>query len=70
MPGLGFDDLGFRLGRGAGHYDRLLPLLRPDAPRWALALDCQWVEDLPVEPHDVPIDGVVSPGKTVTRRRD
>ena len=25
-----------RLGRGAGHYDRLLPTLRPDAPRWAL----------------------------------
>jgi 5-formyltetrahydrofolate cyclo-ligase len=63
VPGLGFDDRGFRLGRGAGHYDRLLPTLRPDAPRWALALDCQWVEDLPVEPHDVPLDGVISPSR-------
>jgi 5-formyltetrahydrofolate cyclo-ligase len=64
VPGLGFDDRGFRLGRGAGHYDRLLPTLRPDAPRWALALDCQWVDALPVEPHDVPLDGVVSPSKS------
>ena len=55
VPGLAFDARGYRLGRGAGHYDRLLPTLRPDAPRWALALDCQLVEGLPIEPHDVPI---------------
>ncbi len=65
VPGLAFDDRRFRLGRGAGHYDRLLPNLRPDAPRWALALDCQWVEALPVEPHDVPLDGIVSPNKRI-----
>lgn len=67
VPGLAFDDRGFRLGRGAGHYDRLLPMLRPDVPRWALALDCQWIEALPVEPHDVPLDGVVSPCRTMHR---
>ncbi len=66
-PGLGFDDRGFRLGRGAGHYDRLLARLRPDAPRWALALDPQWVSALPVEPHDQPLDGVVSPSRSVVR---
>ena len=37
------------------------------APRWSLALDCQWVDALPVEPHDVPLDGVVSPSRTVIR---
>jgi len=63
VPGLAFNAQGYRLGRGAGHYDRLLPTLRPDARRWALIHDCQWVEDLPVEPHDVPLDGVVSPGR-------
>jgi 5-formyltetrahydrofolate cyclo-ligase len=65
VPGLAFDDRGYRIGRGAGHYDRLLPKLRNGVPRWALAFDCQWVDALPVEPHDVPLDGVVSPGKTV-----
>ncbi len=60
VPGLAFDRRGYRLGRGAGHYDRLIPTLRPDVPTWALILDCQWIDDLPVEPHDVPVTGVVS----------
>lgn len=67
VPGLAFDDRGFRLGRGAGHYDRLLPTLGQEAPRWALALDCQWVDFLPTEPHDQPLNGVVSPRKTAVR---
>jgi 5-formyltetrahydrofolate cyclo-ligase len=67
VPGLAFDARGFRLGRGAGHYDRLLPFLRPEVPRWALAFDCQWEDALPVEAHDQPLDGVVSPGKSLVR---
>jgi 5-formyltetrahydrofolate cyclo-ligase len=59
VPGLAFDGRGHRLGRGAGYYDKLLPTLRPEVPRWALILDVQWVEDLPIEPHDQPLDGVV-----------
>jgi 5-formyltetrahydrofolate cyclo-ligase len=61
VPGLAFDLHCYRLGRGAGHYDRLLPRLRPDANRWALGFDCQVVEELPVESHDVPVDGVATP---------
>ena len=57
-PGLGFDRRGYRIGRGAGHYDRLLPKLRPDAPAWALMLTPQWVEDMPVKPHDHRLNGV------------
>jgi 5-formyltetrahydrofolate cyclo-ligase len=64
VPGLAFDDRGFRLGRGGGYYDRLLPTLRPDAPRWALAYDCQRVASLPNEPHDQPLDGIVSPERS------
>jgi 5-formyltetrahydrofolate cyclo-ligase len=65
VPGLAFDRRGFRLGRGAGHYDRLLPLLRPDTPCWSLCLSCQVVEELPVEPHDAPLDGFFYPGQVV-----
>jgi 5-formyltetrahydrofolate cyclo-ligase len=70
VPGLAFDARGYRLGRGAGHYDRLLPRLRPEVSRWALILDCQWVKELPIEPHDIPVDGVVSPGREILGRRD
>ncbi len=67
VPGLGFDDQGYRLGRGAGHYDRLLPMLRPGVPRWALALECQHVAAMPVEPHDIPLDGIVFPHRRAVR---
>ncbi len=69
VPGLGYDPRCYRIGRGAGHYDRLLPRLRPDAPRWSLCLSSQWVDALPVEPHDQPLDGVADPERTVTRSR-
>ena len=67
VPGLAFDAACYRIGRGAGHYDRLLPRLRPDVPKWALCLSSQWVPALPVEPHDVPLDGVAGADRTVTR---
>ncbi|MDR3635076.1 MAG: 5-formyltetrahydrofolate cyclo-ligase [Isosphaeraceae bacterium] len=68
VPGLLFDEQCYRLGRGAGHYDRLLPQLRRGVSCWALAFDCQWVDALPIEPHDVPLDGIVSPGKSLCCR--
>lgn len=63
VPGLAFDRQRFRLGRGGGYYDRLLPRLRPDCPRWALALEPQLVDRVPTEPHDQPLDGVALPGR-------
>jgi 5-formyltetrahydrofolate cyclo-ligase len=65
VPGVAFDPEGYRLGRGGGLYDRLLPRLRPDAPRWALALPPQLVAAVPVEPHDQRLDGIVLPGRTI-----
>lgn len=67
VPGIAFDPRCYRLGRGAGYYDRLLPLLRADTPRWALGFDVQLLDELPVEPHDVPVDGVMTPNRLVRR---
>jgi 5-formyltetrahydrofolate cyclo-ligase len=69
VPGVAFDAECRRLGRGAGYYDRLLATLRPDAPRWALVYDAQWVGEVPVGPFDVPVDGVVSASRTARRDR-
>jgi 5-formyltetrahydrofolate cyclo-ligase len=69
VPGLAFNERGDRLGRGAGHYDRLLPKLRPDVPRWALILDTQWLDEIPTEPHDQPMDGVADHRQVCTVRR-
>ena len=60
VPGVGFDARGGRLGRGRGHYDATLSLLRPDAARVGIAFDEQVVDRVPTEPHDAPLDVVVT----------
>ncbi len=59
VPGAAFDRSGGRLGRGGGHYDRLLVRLRPDALRVGLCFACQLVAAVPREVHDQPVDVVV-----------
>ncbi len=44
-----------RLGRGGGHFDRYLPLLRPDAVTVGSAAGATIFEWAPVESHDVPL---------------
>ncbi len=58
VPGVAFDQLGGRLGRGGGHYDRFLPSLR--CPVWGLAFHVQVVEWVPREAHDRALDRVVT----------
>jgi len=60
VPVLGFDDANFRLGLGAGFYDRLLAA-QPQAFTIGLAYAWANVGDrLPHEPHDMPLDRVVT----------
>ncbi|MBQ7690412.1 MAG: 5-formyltetrahydrofolate cyclo-ligase [Muribaculaceae bacterium] len=58
VPGVAFDQQCNRLGRGRGYYDRLLP--SSAALTVGVALTCQIVDHVPCEPHDQPIDIVVT----------
>ncbi len=49
-----------RVGYGAGYYDRFLARLRPDVRRIGLAFALQRVDHIPVEPHDVLLDDVLT----------
>lgn len=60
VPLLGFTDRGERIGYGGGHYDRWLET-HPDAIAIGLAWDCQLVESLPLEAHDIRLAAVVTP---------
>ena len=60
VPLVGFTAAGNRLGQGGGHYDRWLGE-HPAALAIGLAWDVQLCETLPTEPHDVPLDAVVTP---------
>jgi 5-formyltetrahydrofolate cyclo-ligase len=59
IPGVGFSRDGLRLGRGGGYYDATLALA-PGAFRVGVAFDLQLRPGLPREPHDVPLDAVVT----------
>lgn len=55
VPGRLFDRHGTRLGRGGGHYDRLLPRLRPGVPAVGITVEARVVPRLPTEDHDAPM---------------
>lgn len=61
-PLLAFDLGGGRLGWGQGHFDRTLRSLRAGRRVLAigLAYAAQQRPDLPLEPHDEPLDGVLT----------
>jgi 5-formyltetrahydrofolate cyclo-ligase len=61
VPALAVARDGTRLGRGAGYYDRALPLARPDALLVAVVFDEELVDELPAEEHDRPVSAVVTP---------
>ncbi|MFD3687189.1 5-formyltetrahydrofolate cyclo-ligase [Nocardiopsis sp. NPDC058631] len=61
-PALAVDGKGNRLGRGAGCYDRALAYKGPHSPAIALVHDDEFVDSLPAEPHDRPVDAVLTPG--------
>ena len=52
VPGLGFSPSGQRLGRGGGHYDRLIAQMGPAVTTIGLAYSFQLLERLPQHPHD------------------
>lgn len=60
IPGRAFDTSGTRLGRGGGHYDRVLERLRKLGPAIGVAYHCQLVDEVPKLPHDVSVDAVVT----------
>lgn len=60
VPGVGFDRQGGRLGNGGGYYDRLLACVRSDTVLAAACFESQLLEQIVMEPHDVPMDYVIT----------
>lgn len=68
VPGAAFDTRGNRLGLGGGFYDNFLPKI-PNATKIALAFDFQIVPTVPAEPHDAPVDIIVTENRIITAER-
>ena len=63
VPGVAFDLHGHRLGRGKGFYDRILSAA--SGVKCGVAYDFQLVAEIPTEPHDKPVDFMVTPSRCV-----
>jgi 5-formyltetrahydrofolate cyclo-ligase len=60
VPGVLFDREGRRLGRGGGHYDRLLARRRADATLVGICYADRVIDELPQDPWDVAMHAVVT----------
>jgi 5-formyltetrahydrofolate cyclo-ligase len=65
VPGLAFDSLGNRLGRGKGYYDRFLSQFTSKTLLIGLAFECQIVEQVPVDTWDCPVSIVVTENRVI-----
>jgi|APGre2960657468_1045069.scaffolds.fasta_scaffold01648_3 5-formyltetrahydrofolate cyclo-ligase len=61
VPGVAFDLVGRRLGRGKGYYDRLLAGV--PGHKCGAAFAWQLVATVPAEPHDVRLNSLLTPSR-------
>jgi len=69
VPGIAFDVTGKRIGYGRGYYDRALHHLEGSGKLVGFCYECQLVEAIAGEPHDVTMDLLITE-KRVIRPRD
>ena len=62
VPALAVDRRGVRIGKGAGYYDRSLPLATPGVPLVAVVYDEELVDRLPAEDARLPDHRRATPG--------
>ncbi|MDE7154458.1 MAG: 5-formyltetrahydrofolate cyclo-ligase [Muribaculaceae bacterium] len=67
VPGIAYDRRGNRVGRGKGYYDRLLA--ETDALKVGVGYDFQLVDEIEAEPHDIPVDVVITESHRIVVRR-
>ncbi|WP_404337559.1 5-formyltetrahydrofolate cyclo-ligase [Planococcus rifietoensis] len=63
VPGVVFTQSGYRIGFGGGYYDRYLSGFNGNTR--SLAFDFQLTGELPIESHDIPVDGIITEKRTI-----
>jgi 5-formyltetrahydrofolate cyclo-ligase len=70
VPGLVFDEHGYRIGYGGGYYDRFLSTLsgkvKADTLSLAFPFQVSKQEELPRESFDIPVDTIVTSQETIS----
>ncbi|MRG60985.1 5-formyltetrahydrofolate cyclo-ligase [Agromyces sp. CFH 90414] len=65
VPAAAVDATGMRLGWGRGYFDKTLGSMGKCPPVYAVVFDGEFVESVPREVHDQPVNGVVTPTRIV-----
>ncbi|MBU1992529.1 MAG: 5-formyltetrahydrofolate cyclo-ligase [Patescibacteria group bacterium] len=67
VPGIGFDLTGHRIGFGLGYYDRFLK--KTNCLKIGLAYEFQIIDNVPGEPHDVPVDMIITEKRIINTKQ-
>ncbi|KQS10682.1 5-formyltetrahydrofolate cyclo-ligase [Curtobacterium sp. MCLR17_007] len=59
---------GVRMGWGRGYYDKTLGSMAKRPPVYAVIFDAEYLDQVPREPHDEPVDGIITPSRIITFR--
>ncbi len=66
IPAAAVDLTGTRLGWGRGYFDKTIGSMEGCPPVYAVVYDSEVLDSLPREVHDQPVNGVVTPTRTIT----
>jgi 5-formyltetrahydrofolate cyclo-ligase len=65
VPAAAIDATGMRLGWGRGYFDKTLGSMGKCPPVYAVVFDSEFVESVPREVHDQPVNGIVTPTRII-----
>jgi 5-formyltetrahydrofolate cyclo-ligase len=65
VPAAAIDRTGMRLGWGRGYFDKTRGSMERCPPVYAVVFDSEFVEQVPREVHDQPVNGVVTPTRII-----
>ncbi|MFZ7087605.1 5-formyltetrahydrofolate cyclo-ligase [Curtobacterium sp. RRHDQ10] len=67
-PAAAVDRSGMRMGWGRGYYDKTLGSMAKRPPVYAVVFDAEFLDEVPSERHDQPVDGIITPSRILTFR--
>ncbi|MGW8484491.1 5-formyltetrahydrofolate cyclo-ligase [Microbacterium sp. NPDC055903] len=66
IPAAAVDRTGMRMGWGRGYFDKTIGSMQKCPPVYAVIYDSEVLDSLPREVHDQPVNGAVTPARTLT----
>lgn len=68
VPGVAFDERGYRVGYGGGYYDRFFSGLKRDVVKIGLCYELQILSQVPIDSYDIPVDYILTERRLIKCR--